>query len=315
MKSILFDGAGGKKLYCRVWDDVKNPKGVVQIVHGMGEHAGRYSHFAEFLNDNGYIVFGDDHRAHGLTEDDRGRGHIGGDIFADTVRDELSIYGYLKQTYNLPVILFGHSYGSFIAQSFLEQGADIDGAAMTGTGVMKPCVAKFGMGVCVFFMLFSKKMRMRFLETLAAVRDKHKYRGKDDVGGKLWLTRDPKYRQISVNDKMSGVPMSVSFYYYMLKGVRNAETKAAIAKMRADTPVGIFCGSCDPVGADGRSAEKLKNKYIAGGIKYIVFKLYDGARHEVLNEINRDEVMRDMLTFFDYCLARRKIRRDYEAGE
>lgn len=314
MKNILIDGAGGKKLYCRVWDNVENPKGVVQIVHGMGEHAGRYSHFAEFLNDNGYIVFGDDHRAHGLTEDDRSRGHIDGDIFGDTVRDEILIYDYLKQTYNLPVILFGHSYGSFLAQSFLEQGTDIDGVAMTGTGVIKPFVTKLGMGLCKFLMLFNKKMHLKILESLAALRDRLKYRGKDDVGGKLWLTRDSKYREISINDKMSGVSMSVSFYYYMLKGVRNAETKTAIAKMRADTPVGIFCGSCDPIGGDGKSAEKLRSMYIAGGIKYIVFKLYDGARHEVLNEINRDEVMRDMLAFFDYCLARRKIRREYEAG-
>ncbi len=111
--NIFINSFDDTKLSCYLWDNVKNPKGVVQISHGMGEHLLRYDRFAKFLNENGYIVFGDDHRGHGLTESDKDRGHHLGDIFSDTVKDLVFINNYLQQKYQLPVLFFGHSYGSF----------------------------------------------------------------------------------------------------------------------------------------------------------------------------------------------------------
>ena len=105
----------GKELYTQLWDDVENPKGVVQLCHGMAEYLQRYDDFARFLNKNGYIVFGDDHRSYGRT--DNNAGICDGEYVGDTIKDLLFINDYLKKQYpGLPILFFGHSYGSCLGQ-------------------------------------------------------------------------------------------------------------------------------------------------------------------------------------------------------
>lgn len=118
MENFKLKSFDGTELYCYLFDKVENPKGVVMVVHGMGEHMGRYIHFAEYLNSRGYIVFGDDHRGHGFSETDADRGHHDGDMFSDTVKDEVFFLKYLEDRYKLPVLFFGHSYGSFWGSRF-----------------------------------------------------------------------------------------------------------------------------------------------------------------------------------------------------
>ena len=132
MKYVKFTSFDNTILQAYVWDDVKMPKGVVQIVHGMAEHARRYDDFAKFLNANGYIVFADDHRAHGNTEKKNDIGYHAGDIYGDSVKDELFITKYLSEKYALPVVFLGHSYGSFIGQRYLENDSDAVGVILSG---------------------------------------------------------------------------------------------------------------------------------------------------------------------------------------
>ena len=101
MENFKLKSFDGTELYCYLFDKVENPKGVVMVVHGMGEHMGRYIHFAEYLNSRGYIVFGDDHRGHGFSETDADRGHHDGDMFSDTVKDEVFFLKYLEDRYKL----------------------------------------------------------------------------------------------------------------------------------------------------------------------------------------------------------------------
>ena len=133
MKYVKFTSFDNTILQAYVWDDVKMPKGVVQIVHGMAEHARRYDDFAKFLNANGYIVFADDHRAHGNTEKKNDIGYHAGDIYGDSVKDELFITKYLSEKYALPVVFLGHSYGSFIGQRYLENDSDAVGVILSGS--------------------------------------------------------------------------------------------------------------------------------------------------------------------------------------
>lgn len=307
MENFKLKSFDGTELYCYLFDKVENPKGVVMVVHGMGEHMGRYIHFAEYLNSRGYIVFGDDHRGHGFSETDADRGHHDGDMFSDTVKDEVFFLKYLEDRYKLPVLFFGHSYGSFLGQSFLEQGTDVSGVALSGSGTMPDFVTGLGMGAAKFIMMFSKKTRMKILDFFGNLRDKMKYRGPEDKGDKLWLTRDPAMRQVSRDDPYTSVPMSVSFCYYMLKGLRTAEKPENFKKVNVDTPIGLFSGSMDPIGGYGKSIVDLKNRYEKLGVKHLEFHLYKDARHEVLNELNRDEVMNDVANFFDKCVERKEI--------
>lgn len=308
MKTFWLDGTDGKKLYCRLWDDVENPKAAVQIVHGMGEYAGGYAPFAEFLNANGYIAFADDHRAHGLTETDADRGHADGDVFQDTVSDELIVLDYLKKRYDLPVLYFGHSYGSFLGQAFLERNPDVAGVILAGSGMLSPLATGAGMFACRCLMaLFGGKMRTGFLEPLDRLRDRCMYRGKEDRGPGLWLTRDPERRRAHIEDRYNSVPMSVSFCYYILKGIRDSERKSEMAKVSRDVPLGVFSGSRDPIGGCGRTVKKLVCAYGRHGVKTHLI-LYEGARHDLLNETNRDEVMKDVLAFFEDAVRKWRAR-------
>ena len=101
--------------------------------------------------------------------------------------------------------------------------------------------------------------------------------------------------------------MSVSFCYYMLKGLRTAEKPENFKKVNVDTPIGLFSGSMDPIGGYGKSIFDLKNRYEKLGVTHLEFHLYKDARHEVLNELNRDEVMNDVANFFDKCVERTEI--------
>ena len=143
METKIFTSYDGRKLSCSVWDEVSKPIGIVQIVHGMAEHSRRYDDFANYLNKNGLIVFADDHRAHGNTMEKQG--YDDGDIFNETIRDEIEITKYLKNTYHLPVIIFGHSYGSFLVQGYIQRNAlNIAGAVLCGSANMDNALTKFG---------------------------------------------------------------------------------------------------------------------------------------------------------------------------
>ena len=135
MKTVEFTAKDGKKLSVKVWE-AENPKMLLQISHGMVEHAGRYDAFARYLSENGITVFADDHRAHGDTAEVLG--YDDGDIFASTLSDLHELTLYFKEQYKLPVVLFGHSYGSFLAQAYLENySADIEGIVIGGSCYMK----------------------------------------------------------------------------------------------------------------------------------------------------------------------------------
>ena len=118
MKTEIFTAADGKAISLKIWDEASEPRMVLQLVHGMAEHVSRYNDFAEYLNSCGIIVAGDDHRAHGDTDPDA-LGLAGeGDLFHKTVEDEKGITALLKERYGLPVVIMGHSYGSFLTQRY-----------------------------------------------------------------------------------------------------------------------------------------------------------------------------------------------------
>ena len=148
MKTEKFQSFDGTVLQCYLWDNVRNPKGVVQISHGMAEHARRYDDFANYLNQNGYIVFADDHRAHGMTstkQSSKGvKGYHKGNIYFDTVKDECAITKMLKDRYSLPVFYLGHSYGSMVGQRYIEECKDYSGVILSGSAMMKGALLNTG---------------------------------------------------------------------------------------------------------------------------------------------------------------------------
>ena len=285
----------GKEIYTRLWDDVAEPKGVVQICHGLGEHCARYDDFAKFLNANGYIVFADDHRAHGHT--DNGSGDCEGEPAVDTVQDLLFFNNWLHEQYpNLPLIFFGHSYGSTLAHRFIQYHSHICCCVMTGVNMMPHGLLKVMEGMMsVFKMIMPKQM-------ISMTSDSMNKRFADNQIPHAWLTREPGIRMAYEEDPMCGTPISVRFSHSMTKMMRQATDPENVKKVPDSLPIGMFCGQEDSAGGFGDGPKAALAMYEKAG-KNVSLKLYPGARHEVLNETNKQEVYGDILSFMDAVIS------------
>ncbi len=301
MKNVDITRPDGTVLKCALWDDVQAPKGVVQIAHGMAEHKERYGDFAAYLNAHGYIVFADDHRAHGETSKNASqkgiKGYHAGDIYNDTVADEVEITSYLKQQYSLPVVYLGHSYGSMVGQRYIEECREHAGAILCGSAMMKG--ALLNVGVCVSGMqygLLGGEKTGKMLDNLTFGSYNKPFK---EEGEFAWLSRDRAQVEKYIADEECGYVMSISFFKHFLSGLKKSYKKENLAKIDLKKPIGIFSGDCDPVGGNGKLVKKLYEQYKALGVEDVTIKLYEGARHEILNEINRDEVFADFLARID----------------
>lgn len=299
MKYLKFTSFDNTILQCYLWDEVKNPSGIVQIVHGMAEHARRYDAFAKFLNKNGYVVFADDHRAHGNTEKKADLGYHDGDIFADTVKDEIEISRYLKNTYpSIPLILLGHSYGSFLSQSYIQQeDCMADGVILSGSACMKGIMPKLGGAIAgMQYKACGGRKTAKLMDKLSFGSYNKPFK-KEGVKF-AWLNRDHAEDKKYFDDEQCGGVMSIAFYKYFMKGLAGLYGEG-LNRINKALPIAIFSGGDDPVGGGGKLVDKLYGTYKDLGIKDLSVKLYDGARHEILLETNRDEVYADMLAFIN----------------
>lgn len=302
MKNEKFQSFDGTTIQCYVWGDVNKPKGVVQIAHGMAEHARRYNDFAEFLNRNGYIVFADDHRAHGMTSakaSQKGvKGYHKGNIFEDTVKDEVAITDYLKEKYGLPVVYVGHSYGSMVGQRYIETDNASKGAVLIGSACMKGALLGTGAAIAnMQYALLGGEKEGKMLDKLSFGSYNTPF--KKEKRPFAWLSRDEEQCKKYFLDEQCGNIMSIAFYKFFFGGLKKAYRSDYIAQIDKKKPIAIFSGSEDPVGGKGKLVTKLYEMYKKAGVEKVEMKLYEGARHEILNETNREEVYRDVLAAID----------------
>ena len=298
MQEIIFIASDGQKLVCTMWDKVKRPIGVVQIIHGMDEHVRRYARFAKFLNSHGYIVFGDDHRAHGKTAEHPSKiGQPNGayDLFAQTAQDEMEIAKYLKQKYKkLPLMLFGHSYGSFITQKIMEN-PDLCAAGVCLSGSAKYPAALVMIARAMAFVgmqLFGPDAPARFLELMSPIRGKRK--------GTSKLTRDAKQAAKHDADPLRAKYFSYGFYYSLFKNLSKLT-----GNINPQMPLLIISGSQDLVSFNSRFATKLYSMYKSHNMNNLTLIIYPNARHELLMEINYAQVQNDILKFFNSVARKR----------
>ena len=294
MQQYFTDGCDGKQIYVTVMDDVKDPKAVIQIIHGMAEYAGRYENLAKYFNDHGYIVFMDDHRAHGRTETDKTRGYCPGNIMADTLADEIKFYEELKAKYKLPVFVLGHSYGSFVTQAFAQAGTDCKAIGLIGTGYMGAGLMKTGQAL----MWIAHALAGKALFKLGNKVSSAFFRYKGDTGPSQWVVKDMDSRNEFLSNPMCGVDMSNNFYYYMMKETGKLYGRKAKLKLSPRTAIAMFCGKEDPIGGKGKKVVKLNKFYESVGIK-TEMHIYEQSRHEVHNDVEKEKAMKDMVDFFD----------------
>ncbi len=290
-KNLKILGFNDLELNTYVYDNVENPKAVVIIIHGMQEHCLRYKNFAQYLNKNGYIAIASDLRGHGHTAISKEYlGYGEKDIFTETLTDQLNIINYANQTYNLPIYLFGHSYGSMLSQVLIQLTPLVEKCVLCGTANGSSGIMKLGNFVVNLLKPFKKETsKGGIIEKLCI-----KSYGKGFERGN-WLTRDEKVFDEYLKDEYCGGSFPFSFYRSMINNMHNANK--GIQKI-GSKKVFLIAGDNDPVGSKGKQVKQLYKLYLKNNIN-AKMKLYKGARHELLNETNKDEVYKDVVDFYN----------------
>lgn len=299
MTDFYFDSFDGKKIFVREWLPTCAPVGVVQIVHGMAEHSGRYDALGKYLAESGFVVFADDHRAHGNTDKDT-LGYCDGDVWGDTLRDLQLLNKLYRQKYDgLNYTVFGHSYGSFLTQRYMQIADDslYDGVILSGSAQMQGAQVGLGRIVASLGKPTEPSYTIKKLSFDA-------YNKKFDSGD--FISSIPAESQRYAQDGMCGYVCSNNFYKCFFGGLKGMYGKSNLAKLNLDKPVLIMSGDKDPVGEFGKSVKKLYGTYKKQGVKNLYLRLFENNRHEVLNDLSAEQAKKLIADFaLNLTLAQR----------
>ena len=287
----------GKRVSVSYWDSTEAPRAAIVMVHGMCEYIARYDDFCTFLGHNGYNVIGMDNRGFGDTDAAaRGKGYA--DMFENTVDDIKQEVEIAKARWNVErVYVIGHSYGSILTQRFIEKyHADVAGAILCGSTLQSGIMLSVGRRLAASHSEKSPDGEGKIFAKLTF--ESYDKKLKDGVNG--WINRDKDaVEKYNADEKCAGVGIcSNMFYKEMFDGIKRIN--AHRGDVPADFKLMIASGSDDGVGGYGKLVKKLRRAYEKHGLTP-VFKLYDGGRHEILNEINKGEVYEDFVGFIDGC--------------
>lgn len=286
----------GKKIVYYEWNEIEGEaKGIIQISHGMVEHATRYQHIAEFFNKNGYIVVADDHRGHGNT-DKYTLGFCNGDMANDTVFDMFSLLLLTQKKYKkLPYFVFGFSYGSFLTQKFLEKYSHlINGVILGGSCKNSKLLVKIGKWVSKINVLLNRKTKpAKFIKKLTFDMYDNKFKDK------CFLSANESSNQHYKKDNYCSFICSYNFYNSFFTMLDSLYTKQYAKNLNKELKMLIVSGSDDPVGCMGKGVVKLFNYYKKSHMNNVEIKLYPNARHEFFNEVEGHKYLEDILDFCD----------------
>lgn len=278
------------------------PRGMVQIVHGVAEYVGRYDRFARFLASHGYAVCGEDHLGHGRTGGADGPfgyfGPRGGwELVTGDIRQLRLRMG--DRLPGVPYFLLGHSMGSFLTRTYLcRYPGTVDGAILSGTGQESALLVGGGKALAgLIAHLKGPQAVSPLVNSLSLGAYNKKF--KPNRTGADWISRDEKVVDAYLRDPWCTFTPTVGMFRDMLGGLQYIASPAALVQMDPETPVYLFSGDQDPVGSFGKGVRKVYGYFEKQGVRDLTMKLYPGGRHEMLNELNREEVYGDVLRWLD----------------
>lgn len=290
-----FPSVSGQTLEKAFWPAKGEPKAVVQLVHGMAEHIRRYDETARQLSEAGFAVVGHTHAGHGEHADILGYfGAKGGwDVLiedAHSLRIETQ-----KQFPGVPYFLLGHSMGSFVVRGYAlkyEQG--LSGIILSGTGHFdKPTVYSAKLISQLICLFGGAAKPSPFLAKLTSSGNRPEYKTPFD-----WLSRDDREVQKYLDDPLCGFPFTAAGYRDMFSGLARLYPEK-LDSMKKEIPVYLFSGDQDPVGANGAGVQKVGQELRDAGVKEVTVRLYPEGRHEMINELNRQEVWTDLIAWLN----------------
>jgi alpha-beta hydrolase superfamily lysophospholipase len=277
-------------------------KGVVQIAHGVGEHAKRYKSIAKKLQKQGYAVYANDHRVHGKSAKniDFLGFYDGDDYFSDAVEDMKALTEIIKKEHpKKKIILLGHSMGSLLSRDYVTKyGDDLEALILSGTAAFIKGLGSFGLISTGFFSKLNGKHRSNeMLKNLFFNQFNKKF--KPNRTKVVWISSDEKQVDKFEADPLRIEDFSLSVFRDILKGSKKINLPEIFDNTPKDLPIFIFSGDKDPVGEMGKGVKKVAKNYEKAGITDVTLKLYEGGRHEMLNEVNRKEVQQDLLNWLN----------------
>lgn len=298
---------GQHQIFARQWlPQSGKPRAVVQIIHGVSEYIDRYAPVARFLNSHGFAVVGNDHLGHGRTalgpeeygffRDKNGWCTVAGDVRRLRV--------LIRQKYpQLPYFILGHSMGSFLARTYLiEWPGTVTGAILSGTGQEPPALITLGWHMANTVCRTSgPHTHSKLVEQLSFGAYNKQFSPARTHAD--WISRDEAVVDAYVADPLCSFLPTAGMFRDMMEGLQYIARKCNLKKMDPDTPVLFISGDKDPVGQNGKGVTKVAAFFRQAGTKDLTVHLYPGARHEILNELNREEVFGDILTWLEAHLS------------
>lgn len=295
MDEFNLEGSDRVDVFCRRWMPSGKSRAAVVVVHGAAEHSGRYARVAEVLQTEGYAVFALDLRGHGHTSGTTGPGRIGPGGMPGVLSDIDAVVRRARaEVGDAPVVLLGHSMGSVVVQAFMV-GAPHDVSAYVLSGTMGPAegTEEFVAGMRA---AMEAGMADEPLDALAGYNaSEEPTRTSYD-----WLSRDAEEVDKYIADPLCGDdnPLTYGYVTALLETIAEVMEPGAIARIPTRVPVLLLTGDCDPVSENGAQVRELERRLRDAGLE-VTARYYAGARHEVLNETNRDEVHRDLVDWLD----------------
>ena len=308
IKETTTTATDGKELFTRKWLPTNVPDATLLIVHGMGEHSGRYADFAKHLTEKNVAVFSFDHRGHGFT-DQMHKGFIPADDAYRQMADDIGLMrGTIKNKYpDIPQFLFAHSMGSFLTMRHLQLSQNRPapaGVIYSGSsgavspflpfGILLSAALKTFLGDTHRSELLRDVIFKPYNNSFKPTRTRHD-----------WISRDPDAVDRYVADPNCGFTPSASFLNHFFKGLRKTQRHVPFPGPQT-YPVLIVAGSEDPLSKPVNGIKKLEKKLSNSDITSVNSLVYDGGRHEMLSELNKEEVMKDIGKWLDDVLIESK---------
>lgn len=315
--TFTFEADDGRSLFVYRWRPDEAPRGIVHVVHGMAEHAGRYARLGAALAAAGWAVTASDLRGHGKTARwsselgffarEHGFRRVSSDVAALVARDRHDSPG-------APVVLLGHSMGAAIVQLFLiEQGGAVEAAVLSGASGKPGALATAGLAVArLERRRLGERGRSALLTNMSFGNFNRAFRPNRTAFD--WLSRDEAEVDKYAADPRCGFAVTTSLWVDVLEALSSLSAPSAFSRIPKDLPLYVFGGSLDPVGENTRAIDRMLADFRAAGLRNVKHRHYPGARHEMLNETNRDEVMRDLLAWLEAEVAPRAAVRQAAAA-
>jgi len=297
MKKIDFFTSDDKiKIAYYCWLPEEEPIGIVQISHGMAEFAERYDNFAKFLNKHRIAVYANDHRGHGKTAGSIDNlGYFAKENgWIKVVTDMRILTRVIRQDYpGLPVILLGHSMGSFLARTYITLYDDISGVILSGTAAQPKAMIVAGRFLSIFQSISNKDTDPSpFFDNMSFGAFNKPF---EKEGPMSWLSRDKKAVQKYVDDPYCGFICTLGMFKDLFYGLNYISKKQHNQWIRFTLPIYIVAGSEDPVGNKGKGPEKVGEMYRQCQLEDVTVTIFEDMRHEILNEVGKEKVYEDLL--------------------